>query len=155
MSVEEQNDDGANDVQPSTEHFVQQPTRASSPCSPMQMDMTIAVDASPLLAAHSNVPSTADIDFQVWEDVEIVVKEGSDSQPMIPTFIQRYKWTTRRIVKHAAIWKSPFVAQLTQFSKTTHQKSLIVDFALAKDGDPIYLRLFSHTLFILNNFYST
>ena len=79
MSVEEQNADDANDVQPSNEHFVQQPIRALNPCFPMQMDMTVAVDASPLLDPHSNVPSTTDVDIEVGEDVEIVVEEGNDS----------------------------------------------------------------------------
>lgn len=71
----------------------------------MQMDMTTVVDGSLLLAPHSSAPSTTDVDFEAREEVKIVVEGGNDSQFVIPTSLQRYKQTTRRIVKHPTICK--------------------------------------------------
>ncbi|RVW26686.1 hypothetical protein CK203_115990 [Vitis vinifera] len=60
-------------------------------------------------------------------EVGIDAEEGSGSKPIIPTSRRRYKWTTKRIVKFAAICKSLFVTQcLTQFLKITHQESEIL-----------------------------
>lgn len=71
----------------------------------MQMDMTTAVDGSLLLAPHSSAPSTNGVDFEAREEVEIVVEGGNDSQFVISTSLQRYKQTTRRIVKRPTICK--------------------------------------------------
>ncbi|KAL6342744.1 hypothetical protein AAG906_016578 [Vitis piasezkii] len=95
--------------------------------SPMENDTIILVDASPLFSPHSVAPSNYGVDFDSLEKVGIDAEEGSGSKPIIPTSRRRYKWTTKRIVKFAAICKSLFVTQcLTQFLKITHQESEIL-----------------------------
>ena len=89
----------------------------------MEKDTIILVDASPLFSPHSVAPSNYGVDFDSLEKVGIDAEEGSGSKPIIPTSRRRYKWTTKRIVKFAAICKSLFVTQwLTQFLKITHQE---------------------------------
>ncbi|RVW75054.1 hypothetical protein CK203_056034 [Vitis vinifera] len=58
------------------------------------------------------------------------------SNLVIPTPRRRYKHTPKRLVKSAAICKSPFVSQcLRLFPKISHQERLVADYALAEDGE--------------------
>ncbi|RVW81070.1 hypothetical protein CK203_045420 [Vitis vinifera] len=56
-----------------------------------------------------------------------------------PTPRRRFKHTTKRLVKPAAICKSPFVSQCVQlFPKISQQERLVADYALSKDDEPRY-----------------
>lgn len=68
------------------------------------------VDASPLLGPYFGAPYSHTTDIETGQNMGIVVKEGSDNKLVIPTSRQRYKQSTRSIMKHVAICKSPFVA---------------------------------------------
>ncbi|RVW87870.1 hypothetical protein CK203_039719 [Vitis vinifera] len=66
--------------------------------------------------------------------------KGSGSNLVILTSRRRYKHTTKRLVKPAAICKFSFVSQcLRLFLKINHQERLVVDYALMEDVRYCYI----------------
>ncbi|KAL6348456.1 hypothetical protein AAG906_007388 [Vitis piasezkii] len=80
---------------------------------------------------------------------KIGFEEDGGNNLVIPTSRRRYKQTMKRLVKPASICKSPFVSQcLGQFPKISHQERLVVDYALAEDGEPSEILCDMHGAYI-------
>ncbi|RVW99403.1 hypothetical protein CK203_038409 [Vitis vinifera] len=61
----------------------------------------------------------------------------------------RFKHTAKRLVKPAAICKSPFVSQCVQlFPKISQQERLVADYALSEDGEPSEILCDMHGTYI-------
>ncbi|RVW20031.1 hypothetical protein CK203_113604 [Vitis vinifera] len=92
-----------------------------------------AVDDGPCIDHDTFPPSQKSAELQSLKGVQIGVQEGFGSKEPSPTPRRRVKHTAKRLVKPAAICKSPFVSQCVQlFPKISQQERLVADYALSK-----------------------
>ncbi|RVW94862.1 hypothetical protein CK203_034612 [Vitis vinifera] len=81
--------------------------------------------------------------------VQMGVQGGCGNKQPSPTPRRRFKHTAKRLVKPAAIFKSPFVSQCVQlFPKISQQERLVADYALSEDGEPSEILCEMHDTYI-------
>ncbi|KAL6328637.1 hypothetical protein AAG906_003322 [Vitis piasezkii] len=86
-------------------------------------------DDGPCIDHDTFPPSQKSAELQSLKGVQMGVQEGCGSKQPSPTPRRRFKHTTKRLVKPAAICKSPFVSQCVQlFPKISQQERLVADY---------------------------
>ena len=140
VNAERKKDEGNTGVHPCNDEMMRKGTGAASTHLGQQRVTGAAVDDGPCIDHDTFPPSQKSVELQSLKGVQIGVQEGCGSKQPSPTPRRRFKHTTKRLVKPAAICKSPFVSQCVQlFPKINQQERLIADYALSKDGEPRYL----------------
>ncbi|WKA00206.1 hypothetical protein VitviT2T_018589 [Vitis vinifera] len=125
-----------------SDEMMRKGTGAASTHSGKQRVTGAAVDDGPCIDHDTFPPSQKSAELQSLKEVQMGVQEGCGSKQPSPTSMRRFKHTTKRLVKPAAICKSPFVSQCVQlFPKISQQERLVADYALSKDDEPRYFRL--------------
>ncbi|RVW68409.1 hypothetical protein CK203_062829 [Vitis vinifera] len=108
-----------------------------------------AVDDGPCIAHDTFPPSQKSVELESLKGVQIGVQEGCGSKEPSPTPRRRVKHTAKRLVKPAAVCKSPFVSQCVQlFPKINQQERLVADYALSEDGEPSEILCDMHGTYI-------
>lgn len=138
--IREENEGGdKHDEAASAENF-DGPLGVSSPPSPILRHGTSANVAIPTHMSPSHAHSPIDENSKSNEEVQTEGEGEGGSQSEKPTSSRRYKMTAKRLVKRAAICKSPFVAQcLKQFPRIAYQDRVVADLAFAESSDPKYI----------------
>ena len=139
VNVERNKDKGSIDVHPCSDQIMGKGTGAASKHSGQQRATSAVVDDGPFIDQQPCPPSTKGAEFHSPKGVQMGVKESCGSKQVTLTPRRRFKHIAKRLVKLAAIFKSPFVSQCVRlFPKINHQQSLLADYALTEDGEPRY-----------------
>ena len=139
MNVERKKDEGSTGVHPCSDEMIRKGTSAASTHFGQQRVTGAAVDDGPCINHDTFPPSQKSAKLQSLKGVQMGVQEGYGSKQPSPTPRRRFKHTAKRLVKPAAICKSPFVSQCVQlFPKISQQERLVADYALSKDDEPRY-----------------
>ncbi|KAL6325943.1 hypothetical protein AAG906_038434 [Vitis piasezkii] len=139
VNVERKKDEGSTGVHPC----------AASTHSGQQRVIDAAVDDGPCIDHDTFPPSQKSVELQSLKGVQIGVQEGCGSKEPSPTPRRRVKHIAKRLVKPAAICKSPFVSQCVQlFPKISQQERLVADYALSEDGEPSEILCDMHGTYI-------
>ena len=140
VNVERKKDKGSTGVHPCSEEMMGKGTGAANTHFGQQRVTSTAVDDGPCIDHNTCPPSQKSAELQSLKGVQMGVQEDYASKQPSPTPRRRFKHTAKRLVKPAAICKSPFVSQYVQlFPKISQQERLVADYALSEDGDPRYL----------------
>ena len=139
VNVERKKDEGSTGVHPCSDEMMRKGSGAASTHSGQQRVTDAAVDDGPCIAHDTFPPSQKSAELGSLKGVQIGVQEGCGSKEPSPTPRRRVKHTAKRLVKPAAVCKSPFVSQCVQlFPKINQQERLVADYALSEDGEPRY-----------------
>ena len=140
VNVEKKKDEESTGMHPCSDEMMRKGSGAASTHSSQQRVTDAVVDDGPCIDHNTCPPSQKSVELQSLKGVQMGVQEGCGSKQPSPTPKRRFKHTTKRLVKPAAICKSPFVSQCVKlFPKINQQERLIADYALSKDGEPRYL----------------
>ncbi|KAL6347449.1 hypothetical protein AAG906_025164 [Vitis piasezkii] len=106
---------GSTDVHPCSDQIMGKGTGAASKHSGQQRATSAAVDDGPFIDQQPCPPSTKGAEFHSPKGVQMGVQESCGSKQVTLTPRRRFKHTAKRLVKLAAIFKSPFVSQCLFF----------------------------------------
>nr|CAN61002.1 hypothetical protein VITISV_020154 [Vitis vinifera] len=149
VNVERKKDKGSTGVHPCSEEMMGKGTGAANTHFGQQRVTSTAVDDGPCIDHNTCPPSQKSAELQSLKGVQMGVQEDYASKQPSPTPRRRFKHTAKRLVKPAAICKSPFVSQYVQlFPKISQQERLVADYALSEDGDPSEILCDMHGTYI-------
>ncbi|KAJ9693788.1 hypothetical protein PVL29_009649 [Vitis rotundifolia] len=126
--------------QPSAEEIEPQDSLTPIPHSPIGMEPSPAPTHSEPLGPQSDAKASLPLEVTVEESQEYDGAGRSGRQTLKPSFMKRFKRTSKRIVKRPLACKSLFVAKcVKQFPKIPHADRVVADYALVEMSDPKYI----------------
>ena len=145
VNVDINKEEGSTNVHPFSDQLMGKGSGSATTRSGQQRATNAAADDGPSTEQEPCPPSTEGAEFHSPKGVQIGVEEGHGSKLVKSTPRRRFKHTTKRLVKPAAI--CPFVSQcVRQFPKISHEERMVADYALSEGGDPRYLILIHHLM---------
>ena len=103
VNVERKKDEGSTGVHPCSDEMMGKGTGATNTHSGQQRVTGAAVDDGTCIDYHTCPPSQKSVELQSPKGMQMGVQEGCGSQQVTPTPRRRFKHTTKRLVKLAAI----------------------------------------------------
>ncbi|RVW99508.1 uncharacterized protein LOC100852586 isoform X1 [Vitis vinifera] len=147
VNVDINKEEGSTNVHPFSDQLMGKGSGSATTRSGQQRATNAAADDGPSTEQEPCPPSTEGAEFHSPKGVQIGVEEGHGSKLVKSTPRRRFKHTTKRLVKPAAI--CPFVSQcVRQFPKISHEERMVADYALSEGGDPSEILCHMHGTYI-------